>query len=450
MVEETNLSYSVARLQERVQGTRKIDLGETARSRRMLSLRELRMNVVEAKRSNYFKRLQQLFPVQESAETEITDMQIDEHELEPEIHDEDIKLDDIGELKAKEYCEEGDDADEGQPVAKADSTERLYAIMGRGGPRRHNLFPIDIASVFTTHEFLVATDTEIREEALALKRSLLFVRPEGHRVLVKVNNFWATEYTREGRVRHRFSVPFTKGPTVLDCIVKDYDEQNKIPNEDLTYFVIDVLMYNGCMMANADTECRTFFLKSRLEESGAMESRPRFVMVEYQECNPMTMRDAYYRVDNIEYDRDSIVFVDKSASYVGGYNPNWLCWRDENTTKYIRISKNGLAPARVICDHNDRMLKTLDGVVIGQLPKKYDFDRDKITTILIKSVDISTMTVKEFKLPTNACRFDKFNAYHTGMADSLRKIVRRFMLDNQLDLDSEGSYNRLVDAVAAA
>ncbi|GBE60161.1 snurportin1, putative [Babesia ovata] len=380
MVEEANQSYSVARLQERVQGTRKIDLGETARSRRMLSLRELRMNVVESKRSYFFKKLQQLFPVQEGAEGEITDIQIDEDKLEPEIHQEMVKQEVSGDLEAKELHGEGVDKDEERTGTVPDSTDRIYAIMGRGGPKRHNLLPIDIASVFTTHEFLVATDGEIREEALALKKSLLFVRPEGHRVLVKVNNFWATEYTREGRVRHKFSAPFTKGPTVLDCIVKDYDEQNKIPNEELTYFVIDVLMYNGCLMATADTECRTFFLKSRLEESGAMESRPRFVMVEYQECNPMTMRDAYYRIDNIAYERDSIVFVDRSASYVGGYNPHWLCWRDENTTKYIRISKNGLAPARVICDHNEKVLKTLDGVVVGQLPKKYDSERDKITT----------------------------------------------------------------------
>lgn len=342
-------SSSVARLRERVQGTLRINLGSLARQRRISSLQELRRNAVEAKRSDFLRRLQGLMspsgepPEDDDATTE-TDMDIESDDSSHAIDD------GIGDI----------------PVKKS-------------GGKKYSLTR-DVSKILTWPEFLVATDREIREEAIALKHSLMFVRPEGRRVLIVINKFIATEYWKDGTKRRSFQVTFSKGPTMLDCVVKDYSYDEECDITQLRYFVLDVLMYNGCLLAHSDTECRIFFLRSRLEEAATECERPRFSMIEYYGCTPVNMLDAYYRIDNIPYDRDSLMFVDRRASYIGGYNPNWLCWRDENTSKYVEQSKHGPISARVICDATDNLFKTLEGVAVGKVPRRLKRKRDFVTT----------------------------------------------------------------------
>ncbi|GIX62500.1 snurportin1, putative [Babesia caballi] len=275
MAEGDAPSSSLARLRERVEGTVKINLSKTSRSRRIASLQELRRSVAEAKRAEYFKRLNSAFCEERGAPGEAASLEAEQEE--PRV------------------CNE-EEEESLEPDAPTNAVlGRFDALCPRKPPGRSRESFRDIAGVLVNHEFLVATHMGIREEAAALKRSLLFVRPDGRRVLVVVNNFWATAYCRLGTKRHSFRVPFTKGPTVLDCVVKDYGNMGDRGEEELQYFVLDVLLYNGCLLAPSDTECRTFFLKSRLEEAAAETCRPSFVMVEYQECTPEAMRDAYYR-----------------------------------------------------------------------------------------------------------------------------------------------------------
>ncbi|GFE54329.1 RNUT1 [Babesia ovis] len=427
MVEDSTHRRSAAKLRERLQGNRLINLGEVARDRRRLSLNELRRCVVESKRTAYIERLQ--VAINDVPEDSKVDMKPNENDI---------------------YTTEHDDRSTECSVTKERSANDLLdaGLFQSSYSLRHQMLR-DIMSVLTIHEFLLATETEIREEAIALKNSLLFVRPEGHRVLITVHNYWGTEYCRGGYRRKSFKVPFTKGPTILDCIVNDGEYGTQIYQQSLKYYVVDVLLYNGCLMAPSDTECRTFFIRSRLEEAEAQYCSPSFVMLDYQECTPENMRDAYYGVRELGYERDSIVFVDRSASYVGGYNPNWLCWRDENTTKYIKVSKNGMIPARVVCECDTKLVKTLDGIVIGRQPEWLKLKQDRVLTVLIQKVNVVQLAVEEVCIPQDKNMFKWSSRFNGETADSLRKIVRRFILENQMDLDSEGSYNRLVDAVAA-
>lgn len=93
------------------------------------------------------------------------------------------------------------------------------------------------------------------------------------------------------------------------------------------------------------------------------------------------MRELYYKCQQSDNEAtDSLVFVDKGACYIGGYNPNWLCWRDEHTSKFARsnITDVGIT-ARVIADVSQGVYKTLDSVVVGPITEYKDYSRENYT-----------------------------------------------------------------------
>ncbi|KAK1443160.1 DNA ligase/mRNA capping enzyme like protein [Babesia gibsoni] len=421
---ESPQSSSMTRLIERVQGTLRINLGELSRERRISSLQELRRRVVESKRAEYMRRLEKSLPLMEDEsenadadEESATDMEVESDES---------------------------DASDAEVPCDMDSSVTINNI-----DMKYNLVK-DAGKILVWPEFLLATEKEIREEAAAIKQSLMFVRPEGQRVLIVINKFVATEYRKDGTKRRSFKVAFSKGPTMLDCVVKDYSHQKDQDVAQLQYFVLDVMVYNGCLLAPSDSECRIFFIKSRLEEASADYDRPRFSMVEYHDCTPENMMDAYYRIDQHEYDKDSIVFVDRRASYVGGYNPNWLCWRDENTSKYEKPGKNGHIPARVICDSSDKTLRTLDGIVVCKTPKKLKRLHSYVATIMVKDMDLRDISIKDYMITGEAAKHRRKPGRIYSPADSLRKIASRFLMANVADHNSEEAYQRLVSAVTGS
>eukprot|EP00371_Babesia_bovis_P002437 XP_001611084.1 hypothetical protein [Babesia bovis T2Bo] len=264
-----NPGSSVTRLGERLQSKRIINLGAVTRERRLVSLRTLRQNVVESKRTAFLDRLMRAF-------TDTSDDSV--------IDDIPIETDNnsITTIKSLESIE--------SPLQ--DSYDDLFfEILSERNKQNYR----NVMGILTVHEFLLATEMVIREEAIALKNSLMFVRPEGSRVLIIVVNNRARVYRKNGFKCTTFKVAFTKGPTVLDCIVNDIGYEKNKHGYNMKYYVLDVLVYNGYSMAHSDTECRTFFIKSRLEEAGSQYCNPSFVMLTYNECTPENMRDAYYQ-----------------------------------------------------------------------------------------------------------------------------------------------------------
>lgn len=68
---------------------------------------------------------------------------------------------------------------------------------------------------------------------------------------------------------------------------------------------------------------------------------------------------------------------------------------------------------------------------------------------MVKDVDVTQMAITDFMIPRNIS--DARSNCKSAMqpADTLRKIVRRFVMANQINLNSELSYSRLVDALTA-
>ncbi|UKJ88473.1 hypothetical protein MACJ_000917 [Theileria orientalis] len=79
--------------------------------------------------------------------------------------------------------------------------------------------------------------------------------------------------------------------------------------------------------------------------------------------------------DEYEYQTDSIVFVNKHSIYVGGYNPNWLCYKDSVLNKYIESET-------VVCKlyNINNELYTFDRVFVGKSGEEF---KEKIVRIVV-------------------------------------------------------------------
>lgn len=396
-------SFCIDRVIERAQDVLNIDLPKLSKKSRITSLQTLRKQLAEKRREEFLERLKRF----SKPSTEYVD----------------------GTNSECHYS---------IPSSGSEDSSSLNAIFNSRYFSIKSFVSKNIVSILVWPDFIIATDSYLREEASALCNSLICTRPEGHRVLVLIDDFCATEFSKNGKIRRRFKVNFTRGPTLFDCVVLDYHK--KLEVGDLHYYVSDVLMYNGCILASSETECRLFLMRSRLEEAYGSRSlgEPTFTPLEYKECTRESMIEAYYSINDLEHEKDSLVFVDKNASYVGGYNPNWLCWRDGNTSQYASMRE---VRAKVVVEGSS--FKTLDGVVIGPVPGGMNLGDSDVATIVVHDIDLDDVKITSFQVCDNT--FTRGNKARP-VADPMRKIIRTWL---NTKTNSETSFNRLVDAVAA-
>lgn len=127
-----------------------------------------------------------------------------------------------------------------------------------------------ISEILVFPEFITCLDSLINEEINQIRGSMFFVRPEGSRVLIHINNHTASVHNKQNYVKHVFSTDI-KGPTILDCVIPTpfvsklpniMDKNADNPDVTIVYYVIDILMLNGHILTTSDLECRLFFLAS--------------------------------------------------------------------------------------------------------------------------------------------------------------------------------------------
>ncbi|XP_953631.1 uncharacterized protein TA16555 [Theileria annulata] len=297
-----------------------------------------------------------------------------------------------------------------------------------------------ICEILVFPEFITCSDSLISEEINQIRNSLFFVRPEGSRVLIHINNYTASVHNKQNYIRHVFSTDI-KGPTILDCVIPSR-LMSELPNfmdktannTDVTvvYYIIDILMLNGHILTTSDLECRLFFLDSifillnsvfRLDELNS-DSKILFKFVKYYQVNFDQLNKTYQSIMNKEFDyeTDSIIFVNKNSNYIGGYNPNWLCYKDYNINKYCLCDK-------VICKVYNKSgnLYTHDNVLIG---KSNYGSKHKILsyTIIVYYINIICfsiliMDIEDLKISYKIISHSKW--YKS--TDTLRKIYVNFI-----------------------
>ncbi|BAM39632.1 conserved hypothetical protein [Theileria orientalis strain Shintoku] len=189
----------------------------------------------------------------------------------------------------------------------------------------------DINEILVFPEFITCLDSLISEEVALIKESLFFVRPEGSRALIYIKNNFATVYNKEGTVKNYFKIGL-KGLTILDCVYyksnseNTFKSSNGIKSSKLhIYYVLDILLLNGCILTTSELQCRLFFLNSILDELNT-STNALFQLVNYYEFDSKRLESIYnskyiesesvicklYNINNELYTFDR-VFVGKAG-----------------------------------------------------------------------------------------------------------------------------------------
>lgn len=200
---------------------------------------------------------------------------------------------------------------------------------------------------------------------------MMFVRPEGERCMLFSDDKSAKIQVRRrnGRVMDAFQDPrFPRGQTIVDAVCVETGMDTK------EYYICDVLVWGDVDLANAEVECRHFWLASRFAELEEMVPPGGRALhhVPFVEVSPDSLRSAYN--DDPGYAKDSIVFLHKEGHYISGTTPLCLAWRDRHISRYVidtpDINGEDLPEKQsvVLELRGQGVLRTADRVKVAQLP----------------------------------------------------------------------------------
>lgn len=200
---------------------------------------------------------------------------------------------------------------------------------------------------------------------------MMFVRPEGERCLLMSDDKSSKIQVRRrnGRVLEVFQDPrFPRGQTIVDAVCVETGMDTK------QYYICDVLVWGDVDLANAEVECRHFWLNSRMAEfDPAVPPGGRTIHhVPFVEVSADSLREAYN--DDLGYVKDSLVFLHKEGHYIPGTTPLCLAWRDRHVSRYVIDTPdvNGeMLPEKqsvVLELRGQGFLRTADRVKVAQLP----------------------------------------------------------------------------------
>ena len=209
---------------------------------------------------------------------------------------------------------------------------------------------------------------------------IVFPRPEGIRCLVICNHGKTVSRKRNGQILHRsFQSPFPGGHrrscdpsslTVLDCVFQSYTID--------TFFIIDVLLWNGMNFVDQDVDFRFAWIRDRSRELDPVASGSHFSFVEprFPCSNFDVIAQCYNHFEDdtkFGFRQDGILFYHRKGIYEMGHSPLTLIWKDSFCCPYfvdtdgVSISSTLIASCRI---HPDRSVRTLDDIIIGSFAEQ--------------------------------------------------------------------------------
>ncbi|KAA3460583.1 snurportin-1 [Gossypium australe] len=269
----------------------------------------------------------------------------------------------------------------------------------------------------------------------------VFARPAGKRCFVVSSNGTTVSRQRNGSILHHFPSALPAGAKIrdgsgsgqsyciLDCIFHELDQ---------TYYVIDMVCWNGYSLYDCTAEFRFYWLNSKLEESGACNApshyhKFRFSAVPVYNCDQSGLYAAYTGV--VPYAKDGLLFYNKHALYQTGNTPLALVWKDENCSQYvIDTDGKGEIPSQqqvVLELQDDRKLVTSDDppVLFGCL------DRDIIEKSGLHTGNLLRFAIGDGGLSFADGKLEKADLIYLGksnraraFADSYSKVLFQFMV----------------------
>jgi len=194
---------------------------------------------------------------------------------------------------------------------------------------------------FVHPEWLVDVPPDLASEWYVIPR------PEGDRCLVVASNGQTNVRLRNGRIKHHFPSLLPGGShksaesgySILDCI---FYPGNK------TYYVLDMICWNGHAVADSDSEFRLFWAASKLQEVPVAQQSHynRFTIIPLPVYNADAAGIALAYEGLVPYRRDGLAFLNKHAMYHGSKFPNplSLLWKDEKCSRYTCESHDKVNP----------------------------------------------------------------------------------------------------------
>ncbi|MBA0593103.1 uncharacterized protein LOC105764787 [Gossypium raimondii] len=269
----------------------------------------------------------------------------------------------------------------------------------------------------------------------------VFARPAGKRCFVVSSNGTTVSRQRNGSILHHFPSALPAGAKIrdgsgsaqsyciLDCIFHELDQ---------TYYVIDMVCWNGYSLYDCTAEFRFYWLNSKLEESGACNApshyhKFRFSAVPVYNCDQSGLHAAYTGV--VPYAKDGLLFYNKHALYQTGNTPLALVWKDENCSQYvIDTDGKGEIPSQqqvVLELQDDRKLVTSDdppvlfGCLDGDIIEKSGLHTGNLLRFAIGDGGLSFVDGKLEK--ADLIYLGKSNRAR-AFADSYSKVLFQFMV----------------------
>ncbi|XWS60273.1 hypothetical protein CRYUN_Cryun07bG0022300 [Craigia yunnanensis] len=267
----------------------------------------------------------------------------------------------------------------------------------------------------------------------------VFGRPAGKRCFVVSSNGTTVSRQRNGSILHHFPSALPAGAKtrdgsgsalsycILDCIFHELDQ---------TYYVIDIVCWNGYSLHDCTAEFRFYWLNSKLEESGACNPpsyyhKFRFSAVPVYTCDQSGLYPAYTGV--VPYVKDGLLFYNKHAHYQTGNTPLVLVWKDENCSQYvIDTDSKGEIPSQqqvVLELQDDGKLVTSDeppvlfGCLDGDIIEKSGLHSGNLLRFAISDGGLSFADGKLEKADLNY--LGKANRVR-AFADSYSKVLFQF------------------------
>ena len=201
---------------------------------------------------------------------------------------------------------------------------------GRSGRTRRGPGRNVAAEQLTSAEWLVDVPPDLAG------RWYVTPRPAGWRCLVRTSGELTRAYGRTGGKPRAFPSALpggsrasrgAVGACVLDCIWSDAEK---------TYYVLDVLAWNGHRLVDCPFEFRHFWLRQRLGADEAVPATQQrtaanpcvFAPLLALPATPLNLHAAYAGSPPFAAPKDGLLFVHREALYEGGTSPLVLSWSD--------------------------------------------------------------------------------------------------------------------------
>ncbi|KAK9915988.1 hypothetical protein WJX75_007001 [Coccomyxa subellipsoidea] len=289
--------------------------------------------------------------------------------------------------------------------------EEVPTLLGTHGSGLRSFF----SNQLMQHEWLTDIPGDLASNWVVMPR------PEGQRCLVIASHQHTVSRTRSGSILHSFPSPLPGGSRATHGNAEVFSILDTVFSEpDKTYFVIDIMAWNGYLLYDCNADFRTFWVQSKLAEIAEGIQAAYSGMAPFQQ-------------------RDGLLFLNREAHYDLGSSPLALLWKDAHSSRYFLDTD----AAGVVPDWLHIVLQCLDNghvgtgddppIIVGTVPQdllQNKPDQSRHGRLLRFTVREGGLILRDGELVSADLRFEGLANQRRGRADLCSKIVFQHLARN--------------------